>query len=430
MKKKNIKIKKGNGDISITIENNLNANNKQINHQPIKRKRRKKKIEDTEEINKEILQQAPPELPSYIKPGPVGAFKIWQNAIESYNRNVPINQVQPEQLALPAPEQLLALPPPPVQLALPAPPVQLALPPPPVQLALPAPPVQLALPAPPAQLALPEPPAQLALPAPPAQLALPVPEQQQGISFDNFTKFFTMMSNNQRNIQAPPQWGRNLIDDDDSDNANTRYNIRTAPSTPLRTPLRTPAQSYAEIEFDEGVDKLIKEEIETKGNITGEEMLTIRKDARDTQIRKTAKRMGTIHGKTKIPPNGQYMDLKEYQDSYQLALEYAQLLPQPIGRTRAQTKKGLSDNPIDNQIALLNNQIASLNLDKKGLFTKEELTQINEETKKVDNEIASLKLDKWNKEKELAKAGLKTTVMTNEDAEDAETEINRLLFGT
>ena len=141
------------------------------------------------------------------------------------------------------------------------------------------------------------------------------------------------------------------------------------------------------------------------------------------------------------------MDLKEYQDSYQLALEYAQLLPQPIGRTRAQAKKGLSDNPIDNQIALLNNQIASLNLDKKGLFTKEELTQINEETKKVDNQIASLKLDKWNKEKELAKAGLKTTVMTraqirkglsdlntivmtNEDAEDAETETNRLLFGT
>jgi len=39
-------------------------------------------------------------------------------------------------------------------------------------------------------------------------------------------------------------------------------------------------------------------------------------------------------------------------------------------------------------------------------------------------------LDKWNKEKELAKAGLKTIVMTNEDAEDAETEINRLLFGT
>jgi hypothetical protein len=65
--KKNIKVKKNSGkgkngvfidpkgsNISITIENNLNANNKQINHQPkaegfikprvLKRRRRKKKL--------------------------------------------------------------------------------------------------------------------------------------------------------------------------------------------------------------------------------------------------------------------------------------------------------------------------------------------------------------------------------------------------
>jgi len=369
MKKKNIKVKKGNSDtdISITIENNLNANNKQINHQPIKRKRRKKKVEDTEEINKETLQQSQPELPSYIKPGPVGAFKIWQNAMDSYNTTVPMNQAQ--QLGLVPPQ-------------------------------LPAPPTQAALPAPATPLALPAPPTQAALPAPPTQLALPAPEQQQGISFDNFAKFFAMMTNNQRNVRAPSEWGRNLIDDDDNDDANTRYNIRTVPSTPVpSTPLRTPAQTYEEIEFDKGVENLIKQEIEKKGDITGEEMLSIRKDARDKQIRKTAKRMGTIHGQAKIPPNGQYMDLKEYQESYKFALEHAQLLPQPIGRTRAQTKKGL--------------------------FTKEELAQINEETKQVDDQIASLNLDKWNKEEELAKAGL--TVMTNEDAE---TEANRLLFGT
>ena len=388
MKKKNIKVKKGNGDISITIENNLNANNKQINHQPIKRKRRKKKVENNEEINKETLQQSQPELPSYIKPGPVGAFKIWQNTMDSYNTTVPMNQAQ----------QLGVVPP-----------------------QLPAPPAQLALPAPPTPLALPAPATPLALPAPATPLALPAPEQQQGISFDNFAKFFAMMSNNQRNIRAPREWGSNLIDDDDNDDANTRYNIRTVPSTPVpSTPLRTPAQTYEEIEFDKGVENLIKQEIEKKGDITGEEMLSIRKDARDKQIRKTAKRMGTIHGQAKIPPNGQYMDLKEYQESYKFALEHAQLLPQPIGRTRAQTKKGL--------------------------FTKEELAQINEETKQVDDQIASLNLDKWNKEEELAKAGLKTTVMTraqirkglsdlntivmtNEDAEDAEKETNRLLFG-
>ena len=362
--KKNIKVKKGKGDISITIENNLNANNKQINHQPIKRKRRKKKVENNDETLQQSLQELPPlKDVSYIKPGPVGAFKIWRDTMDSYNTTVPMNQAQ--QLGLVPPQ-------------------------------LPAPPAQLALPAPPAQLALPAPPAQLALPAPPT----PAPEQQQGISFDNFAKFFAMMTNNQRNVRAPSEWGRNLIDDDDNDDANTRYNIRTVPSTPVpSTPLRTPAQTYEEIEFDKGVENLIKQEIEKKGDITGEEMLSIRKDARDKQIRKTAKRMGTIHGQAKIPPNGQYMDLKEYQESYKFALEHAQLLPQPIGRTRAQTKKGL--------------------------FTKEELAQINEETKQVDDQIASLNLDKWNKEEELAKAGL--TVMTNEDAE---TEANRLLFGT
>jgi len=83
MKKKNIKVKKGNGetDISITIENNLNANNKQINNNnnnPIKR-RRKKKVENNDEINP--LEELPPLTDtSYIKPGPVGAFKMLRPA--------------------------------------------------------------------------------------------------------------------------------------------------------------------------------------------------------------------------------------------------------------------------------------------------------------------------------------------------------------
>ena len=83
MKKKNIKVKKGNSDtdISITIENNLNANNKQINNNnnnPIKR-RRKKKVENNDEINP--LEELPPLTDtSYIKPGPVGAFKMLRPA--------------------------------------------------------------------------------------------------------------------------------------------------------------------------------------------------------------------------------------------------------------------------------------------------------------------------------------------------------------
>jgi hypothetical protein len=79
MPKKNIKVKKDNHDISITIENNLNANNKQINHQPIKRRRRKKKVENNDEID--TLEELPTLTDtSYIKPGPVGAFKMLRPA--------------------------------------------------------------------------------------------------------------------------------------------------------------------------------------------------------------------------------------------------------------------------------------------------------------------------------------------------------------
>jgi hypothetical protein len=79
MPKKNIKVKKDNHDISITIENNLNANNKQINHDPIKRRRRKKKVENNDEID--TLEELPTLTDtSYIKPGPVGAFQMLRPA--------------------------------------------------------------------------------------------------------------------------------------------------------------------------------------------------------------------------------------------------------------------------------------------------------------------------------------------------------------
>jgi hypothetical protein len=79
MPKKNIKVKKDNHDISITIENNLNANNKQINHDPIKRRRRKKKVENNDEID--TLEELPTLTDtSYIKPGPIGAFKMLRPA--------------------------------------------------------------------------------------------------------------------------------------------------------------------------------------------------------------------------------------------------------------------------------------------------------------------------------------------------------------
>jgi hypothetical protein len=182
MTKKNIKIKKNNGkgkdgvfidpkgsNISITIENNLNANNKQINHQPIKRRRRKKKVENNDEINDETLKQLQPLPPlkdvSYIKPGPVGAFKIWRDTMDSYNTTVPMNQAQ--QLGLVPPQ-------------------------------LPAPPTQQALPAPPT-------------PAPPTPAAPPASEKP--LTLENFKEVMSMIREQQQ--RPPTSWGRELIDDDD-----------------------------------------------------------------------------------------------------------------------------------------------------------------------------------------------------------------------
>jgi hypothetical protein len=167
MTKKNIKIKKNKGsNISITIENNLNANNKQINHQPIKRRRRKKKVEnnDEESLKEQSLQELPPlKDVSYIKPGPVGAFKIWRDTMDSYNTTVPMNQAQ--QLGLVPPQ----------------------------------------LPAPPTQQALPAPPTQSAQPAPPAS--------EKPLTLENFKQVLSMMREEQQ--RPPPEWGRNLVDDDD-----------------------------------------------------------------------------------------------------------------------------------------------------------------------------------------------------------------------
>ena len=87
MNKKDIKVKKSNGsNISITIENNLNANNKQINNAPKRRRRRAKKpdeLQPTDIQPTDIQPSIPLKDTSYIKPGPVGAFKIWRNTMDS-----------------------------------------------------------------------------------------------------------------------------------------------------------------------------------------------------------------------------------------------------------------------------------------------------------------------------------------------------------
>jgi len=291
MNKKNVKVKNKDSNISITIENNLNANNKQINHQPIKRRRRRrKKVENSDEINEQNALKELPDLKdtSYIKPGPVG-FKVWRDTMDSYNTttpmNIPFNQAQ-----------------------------QLGLVPPPA--ALPAPPV---------------PPT---LPAPPVPPALPAPEQQPVITFDNFARILSMIVDNQRTVRPPPQWSRNLIDadvddedNDDNMDINDERNVSPGfvPASPVtsfsqRSATSTPARTEPIIVSQQVPPAVVN----------------------DTKRVTQAKRLGTMHANANKAPQGAYQDMPEYQASYMQAMQKRvaalSIIPGE-GKTRAQKQK-------------------------------------------------------------------------------------------
>jgi hypothetical protein len=132
MAKKQTIIKKpvGNGDISITIENNLKNTNSAP--PPVKRRRRRRQLPTTDETNSMIenmlrgggrggVNLPPLKDVSYIKP-PSNNFTVWRdNFNDSYNTTIPQGQAQ-QMGMLPLPK--VEAPPvaPPSQLALPAPP--------------------------------------------------------------------------------------------------------------------------------------------------------------------------------------------------------------------------------------------------------------------------------------------------------------------
>ena len=120
MVKKEVKVKKSGGDISITIENNLKAN--QTVPQPKVEKKRRKRRTNTNVTNSQIEQPLPPlKDVSYIKP-PSNNFTIWRDTIDSFNTTIPINQAQQLGLITAPPPPAPALPPPPPAPALPPPP--------------------------------------------------------------------------------------------------------------------------------------------------------------------------------------------------------------------------------------------------------------------------------------------------------------------
>jgi hypothetical protein len=113
MPKKQAIIKRSNGNISITIENNLKAT--QVAPRPEKpRRRRRKPTTQTNENVDESIPLAPLKDVSYIKP-PGNSFNVWRDTIDSFNTSIPINQAQ--QLGLitaPVPPAPPPLPPPPL----------------------------------------------------------------------------------------------------------------------------------------------------------------------------------------------------------------------------------------------------------------------------------------------------------------------------
>jgi hypothetical protein len=348
MKKKNIKVKKGKGDISITIENNLNANNKQINHQPIKRRRRKKKVEDNEEINNETLKQSLQELPplkdtSYIKPGPVGAFKIWQNTMDSYNTTVPMNQAQ--QLGLVPPQ-------------------------------------------------LPAPPTQLSLPAPPTQSAQPAPTAAENpLTLENFKQVMSMMREEQQ--RPPSEWGRNLVDDDEP----------RMPASPTFSTMSKRNYLEDDMDFANEIENSVDEvygldpnDPETKE--TSKEVQQILNKARAGVETIQAKRLGTLHANKKMVPRGKYKDTEAYKMAYNKA--YNEQISKDedeinedtvVGRTRAGKKKvQISDD--------LKSGVTDRSRQRERERLKRELEELNKQIPDFGD------FENFDVDTELAKAGL------------------------
>jgi hypothetical protein len=314
--------------------------------------------------------------------------------MDSYNTTVPMNQAQ--QLGLVPPQ-------------------------------LPAPPTQAALPAPATPLALPAPPTPLALPAPPTQLALPAPERP--LTLENLTQVLSVLANNQSNIRIPIEWGRNLIDQprnddsDDSDNDKGGAFLQSVPLSPVTSFSRrslppTPVRQ----EQDDNLNQSIASVYGVKSD--DPEMSAVNEEVKKILTLTAARAQGTKHGKKNIPPQGNYKDMPEYQENYNKAKQ--SLLPKPIipgaGKTRGQKKelsKGqtISTSPEVRKFGIQNPK-------SEARILQDEITSINLSMPDFGD------FENWNEEKELAKAGLKPIIMTNEDAEDAEAETNRLLFGT
>jgi hypothetical protein len=304
------------------------------------------------------LQQSLQKLPpvkdvSYIKPGPVGAFKIWQNTMDSYNTTVPImNQAQ--QLGLVPPQ----------------------------------------LPAPPTQLSLPAPPTQSVQPAPPAA--------EKPLTLENFKQVLSMM----REHQQPPldSWGRELIDDDDEPRM---------PDSPAFSTMSKRNYLEDEMDFTNELENSVAEvygldpnDPETKE--TSKEVQQILSKAFTGVETSNAKRLGTLHGNRKLLPENirksdsymKYKDTEAYKMTYNKAYNEQISKDQDdiseiteVGRTRAGKKKVQISDPSESGVTERSRQ--------------RERERLKRELEELNNQIPDFgDFENFDIDTELAKAGL------------------------
>jgi hypothetical protein len=263
MPKKQTTIKRSNGNISITIENNLKAT--QVAPKPEKRKRRRRKpTTATNENIDELLRggggrESLPPLKdvSYIKP-PGNSFNVWRDTIDSFNTSIPIGQAQ-----------------------------------------------QMGL------IMAPPPPAPALLPPPPSNNTFNIGNSDTNRSLydsPSWRDFSMFMAGMTPNRGRPPRGLVNMFDyDDDDDDEYIPSSLQFA------QPPQAPPPGQAEtVEQDIIPDNVIN----SIPGITEEQVAGIQNNNRIA----TAKREGTKHGKRGIPKQGEYREMDEYIINYEKAL--------------------------------------------------------------------------------------------------------------
>ena len=252
MPKKQAIIKRSNGNINITIENNLKATQTIPRPEKPKRRRRKPTTQTNENID-DMLRgggAGGADLPplkdvSYIKP-PGNSLNVWRDTIDSFNTSIPINQAQ--QLGL------ITAPPPP---------------------------------APPAP-----PPAPLPPPPPPANNTFNIGNSEGNNNGPTWRDFNNWMMSN-RPIRRW-NYGDNMLDDPGNDEE-----IQFAPPPP---------RPQLEIIPDNVIDNL--------PNISEEQKETLKADQAEKKRITNAKSAGTRHANKNKPPEGPYQNMPEYIEAY------------------------------------------------------------------------------------------------------------------